>query len=180
MNRSADDPKVGLDSQCFTYLIGALAKVAEPTDELAEERKALIRSWFYMPGTYYLPQTVVTECQQIRTTELREFHTSFVASLFITLPIKRPGAAAVRAVELRSIHPGLNDCRILAEAEDLGLKHLLTFDRDLLQRLGSSSNTVTIQTPSAYWSSLAIPRGANLRTSPHESNPLSQETWWRW
>jgi hypothetical protein len=180
MQSPGADPLVALDTQCFSYLLDAIAGIEEPTDALAEERKALIRSWFYMPATFYLPQTVIVECERIRLPERRDLHSSFVMTLFLNMPVRHPGNVAVRTHALMQSHSEMNDCRILAETEDLGLKHLLTYDRLLLQRLHPISDTVTIQTPTAYWQSLAIPRGAKPRTVPHHTNPLSQQTWWRW
>ena len=37
---------VGLDSQCLSYLLDGIAGISEPTDALAEEKKALLRTWF--------------------------------------------------------------------------------------------------------------------------------------
>lgn len=181
MNHSAPDPKVALDTQCFSYLLDAIAGIEEPTDVLAEERKALVRSWFYMPGTFYLSQTVVAECEQIRQAERREFHASFVrALLFLNLPVHDTATVNARTEKLLCFHAKRNDCRVLAEEEDLQLKHLLTYDRLFLQRLGPISKAVVIKTPVAYWESLCIPKGARPKTVPHETNPLSQQSWWRW
>ena len=58
---------VGLDSQCFSYLLDALEGVSEPTDALADERKALVRTYFYSPGTFSLLPQVRAECDRITT-----------------------------------------------------------------------------------------------------------------
>ena len=73
-----------------------------------------------------------------------------------------------------------NDCLILAEAKDLGLDVLLSYDSDILKRLASVEKEVVLIRPSDYWNSLGVPRGADLQTVPHNTNPLSQKTWWRW
>ncbi len=52
-------PHVGLDSQCLSYLLDGIVGVSEPTDSLAEEKKALLRSWFYKPGTFILSETAI-------------------------------------------------------------------------------------------------------------------------
>lgn len=78
------EPRVGLDSQCLSYLIDAVAGIEEPTDPLAEERKALIRVWFYTPETYYVLETVAKEVSAIRAVERREFHEDFVRPLSVS------------------------------------------------------------------------------------------------
>lgn len=180
MCRSVPEPKVALDSQCFSYLLDAIAGIEEPTDSLAEERKALIRSWFYMPGTFYLPSTVISECEQIKTQDRRDLHASLISTLFLEMPAKSPGAIAMRVYELKRSHDKLNDCRVLAEAEEFGITHLLTYDRRFLLRLGPLAKGAIVQKPSTYWQELGIPRGAKPRTVPHETNPLSHQSWWRW
>ena len=85
MPASAPESTVGLDSQCLSYLLDAVAEVQEPIDALAEERKALIRIWFYTPGTFYVSETVVKEVAAIRAADRREFHESFVRTLSVTV-----------------------------------------------------------------------------------------------
>ena len=174
------EPRVGLDSQCLSYLLDAVAGIEEPTDPLAEERKALIRIWFYTPGTYYVSETVVKEVSAIRTAERREFHEGFVRVLFPDPLVQNRSVVDARATQLAVTHPKSSDCRILAEAEALELDTVLTYDRDFRQRLNSVSGTVRIMTPSSYWANLNIPRGARPITIPHHTNPLSMQSWWRW
>lgn len=176
----AQEPKVGLDSQCLSYLLDAVAGVDEPTDPLAEERKALIRTWFYTPGTFYVSETVVAEVARIRNVERREFHESFLQTLFLDLPVQNHGTVEARVNQLAASHPQLNDCRVLAEAEDLELHTLLTYDRDFMQRLKAASSTVSGMTPRTYWATLNIPKGTPPITAPHQTNPLSRQSWWRW
>ncbi len=73
-------PHVGLDSQCLSYLLYAIGGISEPTDLLAEEKKALLRSWFYKPGTFVLTETVISEVSRIRNIDRREFHESFIST----------------------------------------------------------------------------------------------------
>lgn len=171
---------VGLDSHCVSYLLDAITGIEEPTDTLAEERKALVRIWYYRPGTFYLSETVVFECARIRQEDRRELHQRFVASSFLDLPVRDCAAVEARATCFRQFHPKLNDCRVLAEAEDLGLNTLLTYDRDFKQRLGPASPLVALTTPSAYWIRLGIPKGTRPQNVPHDTSPLSQQAWWRW
>ena len=84
-----------------------------------------------------------------------------------------------RAEALSLHHSGANDCRILAEAEEIGLDILLTYDADFCKRLTGRSKVVALLRPSLYWSKLAIVRGAQPITIPHHSNPLSDKTWWQ-
>lgn len=174
------EQSVGLDSQCLSYLLDAIAGIEEPTDPLAEERKALVRVWFYTPGAFYLSETVVSECANIRHVDRRELHQSFVRTLFLDSPVRDPAAVEARATHLFQFHPKLNDCRVLAEAEDLGLDTLLTYDGDFKQRLAPVSPVVALTMPTAYWAGLGIPKGARPQTIPHTTNALSQQTWWRW
>lgn len=174
------EPKVGLDSQCFSYLLDAIDGIEEPTDQLAQERKALIRAWLYMPGTFYLPETVVAECAKIRRAERRELHDSFRQTLFLDLPVQNRAGVESRTKFLLRFHPRQNDCRVLAEAEDLGLDTLLTYDWDFRQRLAPKSTAVAVTTPGDYWARLGVAKGSSPKTTPHKTNPLSKQSWWRW
>jgi len=174
------DPKVGLDSQCLSYLLDGIAGINEPTDILASEKIALLRSWFYMPRTFFITATVLSEVARIRITERREFHESFVRTLFLDYPVRDLNRVQNRAIHFEALHPESADCRVLAEAEELGLDVVLSYDHDFVKRLSSVSKTVRLVTPTAYWASSNIPKGALPRTVPHHTNPLSQQLWWRW
>jgi hypothetical protein len=180
MNSRIPKPRIGLDTQCFSYLLDAVAGIEEPTDLLAEERKALIRTWFYPPTTFFLPKTVVTECAEIRQVERKEFHLSFIRTLFLDMPIQNPAKVETRVTQLLPIHRKEKDCRVLAESEDIYLTVLLTYDRKFMQRLSGETNGVSLCTPANYWASLGISRGAPPKTVPYHSNPLSQQSWWQW
>jgi hypothetical protein len=136
---------IGLDSQCLSYLLDSIAGINEPQDALAEEKKALLRIWFYQPGTFILGETVISE-----------------------------------VAYLQRAHPKPDDCRILAEAEELKLNFLLTYDHDFWRRLSAISSTTKLMKPSSYWSTLGILKGAAPVTVPHPTNPLSRQSWWRW
>jgi predicted nucleic acid-binding protein len=165
----------------LSYLLDAIAGVLEPTDTLALERKALVRSWFYLQeGTFFITETVMKEVVEMRACDRRDFHESFVMTLFNDYPVGNADAVARRARDFKAIHREINDCHILAESEELGIDVLLTYDNDFRRRLANVSPTVRIMTPCLYWDSLGIPRGALPRTVPHHSNPLSAQTWWRW
>jgi hypothetical protein len=170
---------VGLDSQCVSYLLDGIAGISEPRDSLAEEKKALLRIWFYQPGTFILSETVISEVAKIRNLDRRRFHESFIQTLFLDYPVRDLAAVQARSAHFHLSHPKLSDCRILAEAEELQLDFLLTYDHDFWKRLSASSSTSKLIKPSAYWRSLGIAKGATPVTVPHHTNPLSQQSWWR-
>lgn len=174
------DPKVGLDSPCLSYLLDGIAGINEPTDILASEKIALLRSWFYVPRTFFITATVLSEVARIRIAERREFHESFIRTLFLDYPVRDPDRVNNRAIHFESLHPESADCRVLAEAEELGLDIVLSYDYHFVKRLSSASGTVRLVTPTSYWASLNIPKGSPPKTVPHHTNPLSQQSWWRW
>jgi predicted nucleic-acid-binding protein len=173
-------PHVSLDSNCLSYLLDGIGGVSEPTDDLAGEKIALLRSWFYKTGTFILTETVISEVSRIRNIDRREFHESFINTLFLDYPVRDLASVKTRTFEFEKHHGGHNDCRILAEAEELGIDFVLTYDKEFLKRLSESSYTTKLMRPSAYWVNLDIPKGANPVTVPHYSNPLSEQSWWHW
>ncbi len=178
---SKSDIHVGIDSQCLSYLLDAIAGISEPTDPLADERKALIRIWFYTPETYFVSSTVIEECEKIRNEERRAFHRSFIDTLFSDPPIRDLKYVEERSTELLRLHPGkTSDCRVLAESEEIGVNVLLSYDQQFLRRLDKSSSSLELTMPSSYWAGLCLPHGVRPCTVPDQSNPLNTETWWRW
>jgi predicted nucleic acid-binding protein len=175
-------PQIGLDSQSLSYLLDAIAGIEEPTDILAPEKKALVRSWFYRPGNFAftLTATVIAEIRQIPNATRREFHENFIRTHFLDYPVVDPEAVQARARQFASAHPKPRDCRILAEAEELGLDVVLTYDHDFWKRLRDSSPTTRLLKPSEYWDDLGVPAGAVPQTVPHHTNPFSAQSWWRW
>jgi hypothetical protein len=122
-----EERRVGLDTQCVSYLVDAIDGVEEPTDSLAEERKALVRTLFYMPRTFYVTDTVVSECARIRNVDRRELHKSFFKVTLLNVSVRDKAAIRMRTKQLMAVHPELNDCRVLAEAEDAGLDTLRSY-----------------------------------------------------
>ncbi|MBL1142844.1 MAG: type II toxin-antitoxin system VapC family toxin [Proteobacteria bacterium] len=169
---------VGLDSHCLSYLLDGIAGVSCPTDSLAQERISLLRIWFYRPGTFYITETVLAEVAQIRDIYRRELHDGFINSLFLDYPVRIRAEVKNRAKEFETYHPKHNDCLILAEAEELNLDILLSYDNDFLKRLSNVSEITRLMKPVDYWVSLNIPKGSQPVTVPHHTNPLSKETWW--
>lgn len=171
---------IGIDSHCLSYLLDAITGIVEPTDSLAGERKALIRIWFYALDAYFVTPTVVEECKKIRDAERKEFHRNFIDSLFCDPQTRDAEYVKNRTTALLCVHAKVGDCKILAESEEIELDVLLTYDQRFLRRLGHSSASIRLMTPSAHWESLRLPHGAQPRTKPHQTNPLSTQTWWRW
>ena len=174
------DVNVGLDSQSFSYLLDAISGISEPTDLLALEKKALLRTWFYQSGTFVLTETVVSEVRRIPKIERRALHESFIQTLFLDYPVHDLITVKARAEKFQNLHSGHSDCRILAEAEEIKLDTVLTYDYDFWRRLQNASHITKLMKPSEYWTSLNIPKGARPKTIPHNTNPLSQQEWWRW
>jgi predicted nucleic acid-binding protein len=173
-------PFVGLDSQCLSYLLDSIDGIEEPTDPLAGERKALLRSWFYTPGTFILTQTVFSEVSKIKNIDRREFHKRFTSRQFPIFPVRDLTNVQTRAAQFEGNHPKYNDCLILAEAEELGLDFLITYDDDFLKRLYNTSSTTRLIKPSEYWTYLDIRKGAKTVNAPNDTNPFSKQSWWRW
>jgi len=177
---TSSPPEICLDSQCVSYVIDALKDLVEPTDKLAEQKIALVRSYFYIAGTFWTTPTVVREVEAIRNPERKAEHDSWRGFNFPAGQPNDPEAVKRRADELETFHAGINDRLILAEAEDIGFSTLLSFDGDFVKHLGNQARRLTLTTPAAFWESRAIPRGAPRKTEPTYDNPLAGQTWWRW
>ena len=172
--------KIGLDSQCLSYLIDAIQGISEPTGKLADEKKALFRIYLYLPYPSYYTPTVLQECAAIRNSDKREIHDLYLGATFDDIIISDNDAVEKLANQYVLYHSGISDCRILAEAGIGGLDVLLTYDCSFLNHLGNRSNNVKLTTPSRMWADLHIPFGAEPKSLPAPSNPLNNESWWRW
>jgi hypothetical protein len=71
------------------------------------------------------------------------------------------------------------DCKILAEAEAMGMNILLSHDNDFKRRLGQKAIEVIIISPSDFFLSLNLPPGTKPLLRPLSSSPLYGKTWWR-
>ena len=170
---------VGLDSQCLTYLIEAISGGKKPTDSLASQKVALLRCYLYLPDTLWVSPTVVDECARIRNVERAKLHQKFVKVLFGELPVSDSARVSVRTNEFFQFHARRGDCRILAEAEDIGFTALMSFDAKFVGRLARHS-PVRLLRPTEFWHSLAVPRDSPPDKLPHHTSQLSRESWWRW
>jgi len=171
---------IGIDSQCLSYLIDAMQGIEEPSDALAPEKISLFRIYLYTPGTLYVTPTVIEECAAIRDIARKKLHDSYIAVLFEESPLLQSDNINSRVKELELVHSGINDCRILAEAEDSKFTILLTYDNNFLTRLREASSIVRVCRPTEYWGQLNINHDAKPDKEPNINNPLANQTWWKW
>jgi hypothetical protein len=170
----------GIDANVLTYLVDAMSTGydprADPVLELAPQREAAYRILIYHEQFWVLP-TAVEEAAAIKDLTVKEFHEHVQWALLGELMDLRYDGARVE--ELTQWHCGVNDCRIVSEAEVAGLDRLLSFDGKLIRHLGPHAK-VEILTPSDYWASLGVAHCAKLRIRPDPGNPLSMVNWWKW
>jgi len=169
---------VGIDAQCLSYLIDGMHAVSAPTDLLAKERIALTRIFFYTHGFVITP-TVLAECSRIRDIARRANHESWIRVQFFCYPITNESIVDLRTSELVDIHPKVNDCKIIAEAECCGFYAVLSYDQKFLRRMSKASLKTRLMQPSDYWTSMEIRPGTNPVRKPDSSNPLANQSWWR-
>ena len=163
----------------MAYVIDALEGVAEPTDDLATQKIALVRFYVYTPGTLWTMPMVKQEFSRIPNPVRRASHERWTNVLFGVRPLNRPELVKQRAADLERHHRKAGDCMVLAEAEDIGFSALLSFDATFIKRLAPQAR-LNLTAPEAFWTSLAIPRGATPVHLPAHGNPLAQQSWWRW
>jgi len=172
--------RIGVDSQSVSYIIDAMQNVVEPKGRLAPEKTALFRIYLYLPGTFFVTPTVISECSLIPDTKRRELHDSFFTVFFAEVIVENQNTVDHRAMELTRLHRGENDCRILAEAEHGNLDTLLTYDTEMISHLADVSLTTRLARPTEVWATLGVPKGAKPDKVPHSTNPLGREAWWKW
>jgi hypothetical protein len=170
---------IGLDSQCLSYLIDAVQGSSVPSGDLAAGKIALFRTYLYTEGTLFVTPHVIEECAKIRNEAIRKLHESYINDLFDEWQLNSLANVDARTHVLSAHHSGLSDCRILAEAEDVGFSVLLTYDADFIRHLHGKGK-VDLISPSEFWAELKIPAGAKPYKIPHQINPLSTQDWWRW
>jgi predicted nucleic acid-binding protein len=141
---------------------------------------ALIRLWFYVPGRFYITDTVAAECSEITNLEKKALHSSFTSYTYWGVPVRNQAAVVQRVDALKLQHHSAGDCSALAEAEDAELDVLLTYDKDFLKFKDLFGSKVALTRPSEIWASLAVPRGAKPVLRPVLGNPLESQRWWLW
>jgi hypothetical protein len=146
-----------------------------PTDyqKLAEQKVAALRLFFWT--NLAVGETAVAQSQRARDPAIREQLDRLVA---IELPEYRVpdderNALEFRTRELTRLHEDAEDCRIVAEAELIGVPTLLTFDKTMQKRLRRAAR-IEILSPTEQWDRLAIPRGRDPIREPDATNPLSR------
>jgi predicted nucleic acid-binding protein len=174
---------VCIDSNCCSYLVDAMVKSVRPTGDVAGEKIALLRIYFYSNDTLYVSPTVKAEYEKMKNEGERRNHQGVVDILLGDIQPTAICTLESRIMEYAEYHTGKKnktDCRILAETELGGGQILLTYDQDFLKRLRGRTHTVRMMTPSEFWSSLGLSKGIEPVKVPHPTNPLSSEKWWIW
>jgi hypothetical protein len=179
MGYSIEKTNLGLDSQCFTYLISAFENVVEPTDTLSEEKKSLVWIYFYCSPSFWLSPKVKDEYDKIKDVTKHHMHLSWHGVHFHNFnPLPNPNKVEELAKDFKKYHSGDNDCTIIAEYKLYGINTVLSYDAGLINNL--QNRGVSIIRPSEYWMSTKIPKGAKPKLIPDGTNPLSNQIWWRW
>jgi hypothetical protein len=181
-----DTEMVAVDSNAMTKLIESLTSITgPPAASDHQERLALARSFFYLPDECCFHYTPTVEVEYLRISDdpkLHE-HISWAGSLFcIVNPLPDPKLVNIRALQFNKSHPGpknLNDCKVLAECEVSMIKCLISDDTGFVGALRNCSPSVKLCSPLEYWQSLNVPKGSLPKRTPHPTNPLSRESWWK-
>jgi hypothetical protein len=174
--------RIAIDSNCLTYVIQAMNSGGRPegdSGDLDQQKVALVRIYLYLDDTLWVPKTAMDEARRIKVAGRADEHASFNSSLFGTWPTQNLARVDARAAELLPFHNKQRDCFVMAEAEDTFMTVLLTCDRDMIKRLRNQTNLL-LSTPLDYWASLSMFKDARPKKLPHATNPLAQQTWWRW
>ncbi|MFA6500093.1 MAG: type II toxin-antitoxin system VapC family toxin [Desulfurivibrionaceae bacterium] len=174
--------KIAIDSNALTFLVDAMMGRYNPkndSEDLLLQKVSLLRIFIYCGTQFYVLPTVEMEYKRIKNVIKLEEHKSICeALLFDGIFIPDEILTNIMIDKYSKKHTGLNDCKILAEANQLEVETLLTYDFDFYNNLRTHSDSVTLAIPSEYWNSLYLPVGTSPIWSPHESNPLSKQTWW--
>ncbi len=177
---------IGLDSQCYTYLISALNDVVEPKDDdpTKEQKISLVRLFLYPESiTFCLSPTVINEYEEIRDSTRLDIHNSWASVHFCKFN-PEPLIDHVNVLKdcLLEKHNKENDCKIISEYKLYGVNTVLSYDSDLLKKLSGLQeiSSLKILSPLDFWSSLNVAEDSNPSHTPTGDNPLSNQTWWRW
>jgi len=172
--------RIGIDSNCLSYLIDSASSEARAKTATSEEGVALVRIWFYGTERLHVTETVAAECFEIKDPERKAIHAAFTSQSYWGVPVRNAEAVRKRADALKHLHHGSGDRFALAEAEDAELGILLTYDKAFLKLDGLSNSTVRLVKPSEYWKELNLPRGVKPIVQPAFGNPLENHRWWVW
>lgn len=175
--------KVSIDSNALSYLVDAMSNCKMPVGQQADEKIALLRSYFYRDDILYVSPTVKAEYGKIKDEKKRRDHQEITDILLGDLFVSDHGLIKTRTKEYNKYHSGKKnekDCKILAESEIGGCNLILTYDQDFYKKLHDKTHSIKIMKPSDFWVSLRIPADSKPVIVPHPTNPLFKETWWKW
>jgi len=141
----------------------------------------MLRIFLYADHPLYVTPTVTRQYEAIESENRRlahwDLHRFHICDAFGNVA---PPPDEKRIGYLRSLHSGVEDCRIAAEAEQAALTLLLSRDSHFAKRLNPVLRGLHIQRPTEYWERLGIRRGTRPRSEPVAESPLSAATWWKW
>ena len=150
------DRRFAFDLDVLQRLMATVDAGAVPIDG-EEETLAAVRLLVYADTAALLPE-VEAELVEFANLAQVEF-----------LPLERiapddffRGCAKAKADAYLQFHPDPRDCHLVGEAECAQLDALVTLKTDLLNGLRQRAE-VSILTPAAYWESLALPIGADVK-----------------
>ena len=176
---------LAFDSHVLSYFLAANAPgydpATDPERELAPQRLAAFRlAWW--TKVYLLP-VLEREVHPISGEAKRTEHLSWVYYRFLVevLPARLDeGRVSRRTVQLETAHGGRNDCRLVAEAEEIDeIEMVATNDTDMIARLQPHTRLL-LRRPADLWGELEIPRGTPPRWRPADGHPHEDAAWWRW
>jgi hypothetical protein len=174
---------VAVELQVMLYLLEGVCDGLLP-DALAEpdaaERMATFRIFCYSPCALWVPPTVRAKYTRVSDPAARARHHEW-ARLHLEEDVA-PGAdeseLAARADALRTHHDDVEGCRVVAEAEAVGVDVLMTSDEELIRNLRAHT-ALSLLKPSEFFISLGIPPGTKPPWLPPPGNPLRDATSWR-
>jgi len=173
---------IAIDSNALTFFVDAIETDYDPARDradLAAEKVAVLRIYFYTGEPYYVVPTVEKEYRGIVERIKRTNHEDVHAVLMLDFVHEiNENDIKQRADFYYRFHPCAEDCRILAEAEFGGIDILLTFDSKLIHRLKQNTKSIELMRPSEFLNVLNISSGTRPVVAPHRTNPLSRKTWW--
>jgi hypothetical protein len=76
------------------------------------------------------------------------------------------GCVTTKTYRYMDYHADPRECRVVVEAECAKLDAFLTLNEDLTKALADRVEQIDITSPSAYWASVNVPRGAEPRWTP--------------
>lgn len=171
---------VGIDSNTLTYFINATNSQLVPPN-LPLEYKAIVQGYLYSGEPYILVPTVLQEYRRIPDVQKRKVHDIYRLVLFRNGPVNLDtGKVLQRRGHLLKKHKnGINDCQILAEAEESNLDCFITCDSNFLSKLSAETKKLSLLKPTQYLEKLNIQRGQKPKLMPDRSNPLYNMDWWK-